>query len=291
MSFPRFDPLRLLIILPTIVPERIPIRDDDNDYDDADDIHEPRDHSSLTPHHSDPEEHDDDDDDDSLPRASSHSRSIVVSIETSPEAPKPLQIPPSPSSAIALSNDSRIFPTSLSISSPSQPELPSPNTEHMWDESLRVIVTDATPKKNGESSQSRWGKMKNAFSRPGSSIGKRPRNDSIQERGNNSSTLRTNGTRSRNNSIRDRATNTDSSTSRESGASLTGASKTDKGKWVNLLCGMQWSDPIDLYQITPLHISPVPLVPCPLCLRRPARPYRSTTVMPNCSLSQPSSQA
>ena len=44
---------------PTTVPERIPIRDDDNDYDDADDIHGPRNRSSLTPHHSDPEEHDD----------------------------------------------------------------------------------------------------------------------------------------------------------------------------------------------------------------------------------------
>jgi hypothetical protein len=115
----------------------------------------------------------------------------------------------------------------------SQPELASPNTEYMgWDDSLRVIVTDATPKKNGEGSQTKWGRVKNAFSRPGSSTGKRPRNDSIQERGNNanSSTLRTNGARSRNNSIRDRTTNTDSSTSRESGASLTGASKTDKGK-------------------------------------------------------------
>ena len=236
MSFLRFDVFFLLTISPTIVPERIPIRDDDNDYDDADDIHETRDRSSLTPHYSDPEEHDDDDDD-SLPRASTHSKNIVVDIETSPEATKPLQIPPSPSSAIALSNDSRIFPA-LSISSPSQPELPSPNTEYGWEDSsnsLKVIVTDATPKKNGEGSQSRWGKVKsevkNAFSRPGSSIGKRPRNDSIQERGNNanSSTLRSNGTRSRNNSIRDRATNTDSSTSQESGASLTGATKTDKG--------------------------------------------------------------
>jgi serine/arginine repetitive matrix protein 2 len=219
------------MISPTIVPERIPVHDD-NDYDDADDIHEARDHSSTTPHPSDPEGHDDDDDDDSLPRASTHLKNIVV-VETSPEAPKPLQIPPSPSSGIALSNDSRIFPARLSISSPSQPELPSPNTEYMgWEDSLRVIVTDATPKKNGEGSQSTWGRVKNAFSRPGSSTGKRPRNDSIQERGNNanSNTLRTNGTRSRNNSIRDRATNTDSSTSRESGASLTGASKTDKGK-------------------------------------------------------------
>jgi hypothetical protein len=49
--------------------------DDDNDYDDADDIHELRDRSSLMPHHLDPEEHndDEDDDDDSLPRAPIHS--------------------------------------------------------------------------------------------------------------------------------------------------------------------------------------------------------------------------
>ncbi len=215
----------------TIVPERIPIRDDD---DDADDIHETRGHSSIVPRHSDHEEHDDDDDDDSLPPASSiHSKNIVVDIETSPEAPKPLQIPPSPSSAIVLhrhlSNDSRIFPARLSISSPSQPELPSPNTECMeWDESLQVIITDATPKKNGEGSQSRWDKVKNAL-RPGS---RGPRNDSTRERSNNSnpSMLRTNERRSRNNSIRERTNNTDSSTSRESGASSTGASRTDKGK-------------------------------------------------------------
>ena len=203
----------LLMALSVTVPERIPVHDD-NDYDEADDIHEPIDHSSSTPHHSDLEEHEDEDDDDSLPRASIDSKNLVLDIETSPEAPKPSQIPPSPSSAIVLhrhlSDDSRIFPARLSISSPSQPELiPSPNTEYQeWEESLRVVVTDTTPKKNGEGSQSRWDRVKNAFGRPGSS----------------------NGRRSRNNSIRERANNTDSSTSRESGASLTGASKTDKGK-------------------------------------------------------------
>jgi hypothetical protein len=219
----------LLIILPTIVLERIPICDDNNDYDDADDIHEPRDHPSLTLHHSVSEKNDDDDD--LLPHVSIHSENIVVD-RTSPETRKPSQIPLSPSSGIVLSNDSRIFLACLSISSPNQPELPSPNTKYMgWEDSLRVIVTDATPKKNGEGPQSTC-RVKNVFSRPGSSAGKRPRNDSIQERGNNanSNTLRSNGTRSRNNSIRDCAINTDSSTSRESGSSLTGASKTDKGK-------------------------------------------------------------
>ncbi|KAI0281542.1 hypothetical protein BC826DRAFT_1068957 [Russula brevipes] len=188
-----------------LVPERIPVHE--HDYDDTDGVDEPRDHSSIARHHSDPDEHEREDDDDSLPRASIHSKNLVVDIETSPEAPKPSQIPPSPSSAIVLqghlSNDSRVFPARLSLTSPSQPELSSPNAEYLeWEESLRVIVTDTTPKKNGESSQSRWDKVKNAFVRPAS--------------------------RSRNNSIRERATNTDSSTSQDSRASLTGASKIDK---------------------------------------------------------------
>ena len=45
VSFLRFDIFCILIISPTIVPERIPIHDEDNDYDGADEIHEPRDHS------------------------------------------------------------------------------------------------------------------------------------------------------------------------------------------------------------------------------------------------------
>jgi hypothetical protein len=200
------------MIFHATVPERIPVHVEDED-DDADDVQQSRDPSSSAPHHSDLEDQeDDDDDDDSLPRASVNSKSLVLDIEASPAPSKPSQIPPSPSSAIVLhrhlSDDSRIFPARLSLSSPSQPELPSPNTEYMeWEESLRVIGTDTTPKKNGDGSQSRWDKVKNAFVRPGTS----------------------NGRRSRNNSVRERANHTDSSTSRESGASLTGASKTEKG--------------------------------------------------------------
>ncbi|KAI9512440.1 hypothetical protein F5148DRAFT_903024 [Russula earlei] len=185
-----------------IVPERIPVHDDD-DYDDPDDMDEPR-NPSVARHHPDHDEHEHEYDDDSLPRAF-HSKNLVVDIEASPEAPKHSQIPPSPSSAIVLprhlSNDSRIFPAHLSLSSPSPPQLPSPNTEYLeWEESLRVIVPDTKPKKNGESSQSRWDKVKNAIARLG------PRNNSIKERANN----------------------TDSSTRMENGASLTGASKPDK---------------------------------------------------------------
>ena len=194
--------------MPLLVPERIPVHDE-SDYDEADDTDEPRGHPSA-PQPSDPEEHEHEDDDESLPRAST--QSLVEDIETSPEVSKPSHIPPSPSSAIIsprhFSNDSRIFPTPPPLSSPSQPELSSPNVEYQeWEESLRVIVTDATPKRNGETSQSRWDKVKNALTRPGSS----------------------NGRRSRTNSIREPANTTDSSTSRGSGASLTGASKTDKG--------------------------------------------------------------
>ncbi len=235
----------LLTTLPATVPERIPVHDD-NDYDDADDIHEPRDHSSGARHHSDIEEHDDEDDDDSLPRASINSVNLVLDIETSPEAPKPSQMPPSPSSAIGLnsrlSDDSRIFQAHLSLLSPSQPELPSPITEYMdRDESLHVMIPDTTPKKNGDGSQ-RWrDRVKNAFARPGSS----------------------NGRRSRNNSIRERANNTDSSASRESGASLTGPSKADKGKWNGHLGEMRQSDSFDYCQ-SPLHIFRVRLALCSL---------------------------
>ncbi|KAI9461283.1 hypothetical protein BJY52DRAFT_219516 [Lactarius psammicola] len=196
-------------LVPATVPERIPVHDD-NDYDDTDDTDEPKGHPTTSQPQSDPEEHEHEDDDESLPRASTHSKDLVVDIETSPGPPTPSHIPPSPSSAVVLhrhfSDDSRVFPARLSVSSPSQPELSSPNPEYQeWEESLRVIVTDTTPKKNGESSQRRWEKFKE-FVRPGSS----------------------NGRRSRTNSIRERANNTDSSTSRESGASLTSPSKTDK---------------------------------------------------------------
>ena len=214
----QFDPVTylssclrcLLELVPATAPERIPVHDD-NDYDDTDDTDEPKGRPTTSRPQSDPEEHEHEDDDESLPRASTHLKDLVVDIETSPGPPTPSHIPPSPSSAVVLhrhfSDDSRVFPARLSLSSPSQPELSSPNPEYQeWEESLRVVVTDTTPKKNGESSQRRWEKFKE-FVRPGSS----------------------NGRRSRTNSIRERANNTDSSTSRESGASLTSPSKVDKG--------------------------------------------------------------
>ncbi len=67
--------------MPTIVQECILIRDNDNDYDDADNIHKPWDHFLLKLHHLDCEEHDDNDNDDLLPCASIHSKNIMVDIK------------------------------------------------------------------------------------------------------------------------------------------------------------------------------------------------------------------
>ncbi|KAI0268680.1 hypothetical protein BC834DRAFT_866706 [Gloeopeniophorella convolvens] len=194
------------------VPERIPVHDD-NEYDDVEDTDEPEEHPSTPQPHSDAEEHEHEDDDESLPRVSTHSKDLLVDIETSPEPQTPSHMPPSPSSAILLhghlsdDSSSRIFPTHVSASSPSQAELSSPNPEYLeWEDPPRVIATDTTPKKNGDNSQSKWDRVKIAFARSTSS----------------------NGRRSRTNSIRERTNNTDSSTSRESGASLTSNSKPDK---------------------------------------------------------------
>ena len=73
MSFLQFDIFCILVISPAIVPERIPISDDDNDYNNTDDDDNVNDN------------------DDSLPRTSIgiRSKKIAVDIETSPEEPKP----------------------------------------------------------------------------------------------------------------------------------------------------------------------------------------------------------
>jgi hypothetical protein len=56
--------------MPTLVPEHIPVHDD-NDYNDADNTYEPRDHPS------DPEEHEDKDDDESLPCMSTQGLVVI----------------------------------------------------------------------------------------------------------------------------------------------------------------------------------------------------------------------
>ncbi|KAI0051205.1 hypothetical protein FA95DRAFT_1554782 [Auriscalpium vulgare] len=193
------------------VPEsRMPIHDEDDDYDS--DTDEQADHRSVPIRQRSDDA--DEDDEASSPRASSDFKDLVVERETSPEpTTSTSNIPPSPSSVLALqrqrsddsASSSRVFPTRLSVASPVQAELSSPNPDYSeWEESARKNGNvDATPKKNGDGNTSKWDKVKGAFMRTGSS----------------------NGRRSRTNSIRERTNNTDSSVSRESGASLTGSSK------------------------------------------------------------------
>ena len=152
--------------------------------------------------------------DDVSPRASFSSKSIFVESETSPENPQfyiPASSPSSPAAifqpaslAHATSDSSaspHFVPTRLSVASRMQGGDRSPLTAEYpeWDDS---------PKRNENPSASTWEKVKNTFSRAGSSTGRRSLTNSIL--------------------TRERRDNTDSSVSRESGASLTSA-KTDKG--------------------------------------------------------------
>ena len=133
--------------------------------------------------------------DDTSPRASSDSKSLIMESETSQDTQPYYALSPSSLSQLAsvapASDDSTSFqtyPTRLSVASRSGD----------WDE--RMANAEVSQKRNGEP-LSTWEKMKSTFTRTGS----------------------TSGRRSRTNSIRERRDHTDSSISRESGASLTGA--------------------------------------------------------------------
>ncbi|KAJ6499224.1 hypothetical protein C8R45DRAFT_864618 [Mycena sanguinolenta] len=151
--------------------------------------------------------------DDTSPRNSFESKGVMIEPETSPEI-IPSQVPPSPSSVTALSqplsqpvsivrtasDDStspQQYPARLSVASRTQDRSPL-NTEFDWE--------DAGKRNWDGASTSTWDKIKGTF-RSGSAAGRRSRTNSIV--------------------TRDRRDNTDSSVSRESGASLTSA-KTDK---------------------------------------------------------------
>jgi serine/arginine repetitive matrix protein 2 len=144
------------------------------------------------------------------PRASSSSKSVFVESEISPEnfqsftpasSPTPISQPASLAHATSDSLTSpQFFPTRLSIVSRTQGSDRSPLTTEYpeWDDS---------PKRIENPSATTWEKVKNTFSRAGSNTGRRSRTNSIL--------------------TRERRDQTDSSVSRESGASLTSA-KTDK---------------------------------------------------------------
>ncbi|EKM54123.1 uncharacterized protein PHACADRAFT_257745 [Phanerochaete carnosa HHB-10118-sp] len=204
---------------------RMPINDDDEDDDDDAEEEPESEHQEAVPQVEEPEGRPSDDQSSqsyyptSLTTASA-SKDLLVEIETSPEM-SPSHIPPSPSSAIALSFSNQIEPTAvvqppspvyprrLSVTTPVQQPEPSPlATEFQdWEDNR----TDATPKRGGEG-MSPWERVKGAFSRSNSSSGRRSRTNSIGQR--------------------DRRYNTDSSVSRESGASQTSATKGDRSSGV-----------------------------------------------------------
>ncbi|KAJ7770147.1 hypothetical protein DFH07DRAFT_735814 [Mycena maculata] len=193
------------------VPEiRMPIDDDEADDDDVMDEEDEEEYEvrPLSPRSSaefSPQEAYDD----TSPRNSFESKGVMVEPETSPEI-VPSHVPPSPSSVTALSQKSasivrtasddstspQAYPTRLSVASRTQDRSPL-NAEFDWE--------DKRPWDGG--STSTWDKIKTTF-RSGSAGGRRSRTNSIV--------------------TRDRRDHTDSSVSRESGASLT-SSKTDKG--------------------------------------------------------------
>ncbi|KAK7687142.1 hypothetical protein QCA50_009645 [Cerrena zonata] len=196
---------------PVTVP-RMPIRDDeDSDEEDEleanvfsqriDDISDDHEHLAIStdgPMSEGAEDH--------SALSSPISKELVVEIETSPE-PTPIFPPPSPfppslsTSGLhdhpVVNASPPMYPMRLSVATPVQAER-SPSTSEFHDEA------DSTPKRGGEST---WERVKNSFTRSNSNNGRRSRTNSL--------------------SARDRRYNTDSSISRESGASL-GSAKHDK---------------------------------------------------------------
>ncbi|CAK5281568.1 unnamed protein product [Mycena citricolor] len=118
---------------------------------------------------------------------SSPQNSVMIEPETSPEIAA-AQVPPSPTSVAGLSQLMR----SGSEDSTSYPQTVPLTTDLEWDDGKRWEAS---------TSSSTWDKIKTTFSRSGSASGRRSRSNSIV--------------------TRDRRDHTDSSASRESGASLT----------------------------------------------------------------------
>ena len=186
----------------------MPIRDDSEEDSEAEDVSQHEDdifldqgHLAISTDRPMSETHEDN----SLP-SSPTSQEAIVEVETSPEPSFP---PSSPFSAPPVMNQHSIitntppsmYPMRLSVATPVQAER-SPSTSEFQDE------TDTTPKRGGEST---WDRVKASFTRSNSNNGRRSRTNSL--------------------SARDRRYNTDSSISRESGASL-GSAKHDKSDGV-----------------------------------------------------------
>ncbi|KAJ4498072.1 hypothetical protein C8R41DRAFT_819231 [Lentinula lateritia] len=141
------------------------------------------------------------------PRVSSDSQNVLIESDSMPDV-TPLYAPPSPSSVAALSpasmpreSDGSLSPQYHNRPSPRlQGEL-SPMSAEFGDLDDRPIVNDNSSKRSGDStSTSAWEKVKSTFTRSNSVTGRRSRSNSIV--------------------TRERRDHTDSSISRESGASI-----------------------------------------------------------------------
>ncbi|KIK99321.1 hypothetical protein PAXRUDRAFT_547649 [Paxillus rubicundulus Ve08.2h10] len=195
-------------------------------------IADPVPESSIAVHNEDDEDEEQsrsvvEEEDDQIPPESPHeesspcesldSKELVIELETSPE-PTPALTSPRPSSLVAMSNTASLMPTGdESDSSLAYPQRLSVASRIQGDRSPLAIEFDfdnsvsappETPLKR-EGSIGAWSKMIGVLTRSGSGSGRRSRTNSI--------------------ATRERRQNTDSSISRESGASLA-SPKADKNE-------------------------------------------------------------
>ena len=190
------------------VPPR-PLVDDEDEDEDEDEDGEENEEEEAVEHI--PEEEPDESFGDVAQRSSrefspqderpSAPKPLIVDVETSPEI-TPAHVPSSPASITALSVAAEQQEAGVPPSPPTYPmrlsvaRSPSAAADYTDLDDSRA---ESTPKRQGEG-VSTWEKMKGAFTRSGSSSGRRSRTNSL--------------------SARERRYNTDSSVSRESGASL-----------------------------------------------------------------------
>ncbi|KAJ3826291.1 hypothetical protein F5880DRAFT_1476511 [Lentinula raphanica] len=177
--------------------------EEDGDYPDDDDVPYNERPPSTRSRFSNDEAYED-----TSPRASSSSQNLIIESDSLPDATPPYG-PPSPSSVAALSpasipreSDGSLSPEFYNRPSPKLQDELSPMSADFGDLDDRPIVNDTSSKRSGDStSTSTWEKVKSTFTRSNSVTGRRSRSNSIL--------------------TRERRDHTDSSISRESGASIT----------------------------------------------------------------------
>ncbi|TFK85563.1 hypothetical protein K466DRAFT_551902 [Polyporus arcularius HHB13444] len=198
---------------------------------------------------------------------------LIVDVETSPET-IPAHIPPSPSSINALSTVAEqpqkepppsppTYPMRLSVA-----RSPSAAADYIdWDDAR----AESTPKRQGDG-PSTWEKMKGAFSRSGSTTGRRSRTNSL--------------------SARERRYNTDSSVSRESGASLKLEKADSAGAGVFAIQQAQsplmqsQSASASILSLAPLSAPPGPMSPVPPASSADLLKYADSKLFPFPALKQ-----